>query len=64
MAVNSGQPNTTAEGDDRQAPKLCARRKRRPRQQQDHPGEERGEGLPPDAHEDRVELLDRHASGR
>ena len=58
-----GPSEYDAERDDPQAPQLRARRKRRPRHEQDQPGEQRGEGLSPDAHEGRVELLDRHASG-
>ena len=63
MAVKRGHPNTTPKA-------TIARRRSCARDgsgalasEQDQPGEQRGEGLSPDAHEGRVELLHRHASG-
>ena len=64
MAVKRGQPNTTPNATIPRR-RSCARDGNGAlASKQDQPGEQRGERLSPDAHEGRVELLDRHASGR
>ena len=61
MAVKRGQPNTTPNATIPRR-RSCARDGNGARaSKQDQPGEQRGERLAPDAHEGRVELLDRHA---
>ena len=63
MAVKRGHPNTTPNATIARRRSCAPRRKRRLASKQDQPGEQRGERLSPDAHEGRVELLDRHARG-